>query len=74
MGGVLLAKEVGRTLAREGNNSDLVREHWTGPWRVSVIVQPRVVNSPSASCAAPRQGRRRQKNATFVTDSWVNPV
>lgn len=53
---MLLAKEVGRTLAREGNNSNLAREHWAGPWRVSVVVQPGLCYEAMLSS---RQARKR---------------
>lgn len=39
---MLLVKEVGRTIARDGTNRNLARERWTEPSRVLVIVQPGV--------------------------------
>ena len=64
-GSVLLVKEVGRTIARDGTSRNLSRECWTEPWRVSVLVQP------GLSYTAMLGGRRVRKKVMPTANAKV---
>ena len=63
----MLVKEADSKMAQEGTNAKLAHEHWTGPWLVTAIEQPRISYQVTMSG---RRIRRRTVSAGRF-ENWL---